>query len=306
MDRFAALEAFVQVVEAGGFSQAARPRGVAPSSLTRQVGALEKSLGTRLLHRTTHSVTTTEAGRAYYEQVVRVLDELHAADAVVAGLDATPHGILRVSAPVVFGRLHIAPLLPGFLVSCPEVSLQMSFTDAVIDLGLTDTDVAIRLGPVGSPDLIARPVAPHRRILCASPAYLAGRGLPDNPAGLAEHECLTFAYRPGPVRWRFDGPDGPTEVQVSGRLRADNSDVLREAAISGIGLILMPDWLVGADLTAGRLVEILPDHPPSLPIGAGIHAVWLPNRRGSPKVRAFVAYLTEHLGSRLSWSRNHA
>lgn len=306
MDRFAAIEAFIRVVEAGSFSQAARSRGVAPSSLTRQVDALEKGLGTRLLHRTTHAVTMTEAGRAYHESGVRLLDELQAADAAVAGLDTAPHGILRVSVPVVFGRMHVVPLLAGFLQSCPQVCLEIGFTDVVIDLGTTDTDVAIRLGAVGSADLVARRIAPHRRVLCASPAYLTARGRPDSPTALAGHECLAFAYRPGPLSWRFDGPDGPSEVQVSGRFRADSSDALREAALVGLGLILVPDWLVSADLIAGRLVEVLPGHSPRLAADAGIHAVWLTNRRGSPKVRAFVAYLADHLGHGSRWMENRA
>jgi DNA-binding transcriptional LysR family regulator len=284
MDRFAAIEAFVRVVEAGGFSQAARVRGVAPSSLTRQIGALEKSLGTRLLHCTTHAVTVTEAGRVYYEQAVRILEDLQAADGAIAGLDTTPQGILRVSAPVVFGQLHVAPLLAGFLRACPAVSLEISFTDVLVDLRVADIDVAIRLGSVGNLDLIARRLAPQRRILCASPDYLSTKGTPDSPAALAAHDCLVFAYRSGPLSWRFGGSDGPSEVQVSGPLRADNSDVLREAAVAGLGLILMPDWLVSADLAAGRLVEVLATHVPTEADGAGIHAVWLPNRRGSPKV----------------------
>ena len=299
MDRFAAIEAFVRVVEAGGFSQAARLRGVAPSSLTRQIGALEKSLGTRLLHRTTHAVTVTAAGRAYYERAIRILEELQAADASIAGLDATPQGVLRVSAPVVFGQTHIAPLLAGFLRSCPKVSLEISFTDTLVDLGVADIDVAIRLGSVGNLDLIARRLAPQRRILCASPEYLSIKGTPDGPTALAAHDCLVFAYRSGPLSWRFSGPDGAREVQVSGPLRADNSDVLRTAAVGDLGLSLMPDWLVGDDLAAGRLVEVLATYAPDEADDTGIHAVWLPNRRGSPKVQAFVAYLADYLSPRL-------
>ncbi len=261
MDRFAALEAFVRVVEAGGFSQAARARGVAPSSLTRQVDGLEQTLGTKLLRRSTRAVTPTEAGRAYYTRASRVLDELQAADAAVAGYDATPHGLLRVSVPVVFGRLYITPLLASFLKACPAVQLEVSFSDVVIDLAVADVDVAIRLGGIGSGDLIARRLAPQRRVLCASPAYLKAHGAPQVPADLLGHSCLLFAYRPGPLRWRFDGPDGLQDVEVSGPLRANNSDALREAAIAGLGLILMPDWLV-ADRpcggAAGRSPEALP------------------------------------------------
>ncbi len=295
MDRFAALEAFVRVVEAGSFSQAARARGVSPSSLTRQVDGLEQTLGTKLLRRSTRAVIPTEAGRAYYTRASRVLDELQAADAAVAGYDATPHGLLRVSVPVVFGRLHITPLLASFLSACPAVQLEVSFSDVVIDLAVADFDVAIRLGGIGSSDLIARRLAPQHRILCASPAYLKAHGAPQVPADLTGHSCLLFAYRPGPLRWRFDGPDGLQDVEVSGPLRANNSDALREAAIAGLGLILMPDWLVRTDLVEGRLVEVLKLYPPEQTDGAGIHAVWLPNRRGSPKIRAFVTHLSDHL-----------
>lgn len=297
MDRFAALEAFVRVVEAGGFSQAARARGVAPSSLTRQVDGLEQTLGTKLLRRSTRAVIPTEAGRAYYTRASRVLDELQAADAAVAGYDATPHGLLRVSVPVVFGRLYITPLLASFLKACPAVQLEVSFSDVVIDLVVADVDVAIRLGGIGSGDLIARRLAPQRRVLCASPAYLKAHGAPQVPADLTGHSCLLFAYRPGPLRWRFDGPDGLQDVEVSGPLRANNSDALREAAIAGLGLILMPDWLVRTDLAEGRLVAVLKLYPPEQTDGAGINAVWLPNRRGSPKVRAFVAHLADNFDS---------
>ena len=295
MDRFTALEAFVRVMDAGGFSQAARARGVAPSSLTRQIDGLEQTLGTKLLRRSTRAVIPTEAGAIYYTRARRVLDELQAADAAVAGYDATPHGLLRISVPVVFGRLYVTPLLTGFLKACPAVHLEVSFSDTVIDLAVADIDVAIRLGGVGSSDLIARRLAPQRRILCASPAYLIAHGEPNVPADLAGHSCLLFAYRPGPLRWRFDGPEGLQDIEVSGPLRTNNSDALREAAIASLGLILMPDWLVAADLAEGKLVEVMKLYPPNQTAGAGVHAVWLPNRRGAPKVRAFVAYLAEHM-----------
>ena len=295
MDRFAAIEAFVRVVEAGGFSQAARARGVAPSSLMRQVDGLERALGTKLLRRSTRAVIPTEAGRTYFARAARVLAELEAADAAVAGFDATPHGLLRVSVPVVFGQLHVTPLLAGFLKACPAMQLEVNFSDVVIDLAMTDTDVAVRLGGVGSSDLIARRLAPQHRVLCASPAYLDGHGTPQVPADLAGHSCLLFAYRPGPLRWRFNGPDGSQEVEVSGPLRANNSAALREAALAGLGLILMPDWLVRADIAEGRLASVMPLYPADQADGAAVHAVWLPNRRGSAKVRAFVNYLADHL-----------
>jgi DNA-binding transcriptional LysR family regulator len=302
MDRFAAMEAFVRVVEAGGFSQAARARGLATSSLTRQVDLLERMLGTKLLNRSTRRTTPTEAGQCYYDRAVGILDELEAADASIAGRDAAPQGLLRVSAPVAFSRLHVAPALPEFLSACPAIEIEMSLTDVVIDLAAEDIDLAIRIGPLGSTNVIARRLAPHRRILCASPTYLAARGAPGTPAELTTHSCLRFTYHSARRTWRFRSTGGTTEVQVDGPLRADNAEILQEAARAGLGIVLMPSWLVGEDIRVGRLVEVLPAYRASLGSDeAGIHAIWLPNRRGSPKVRALVDYLAKRFGPTPYW-----
>jgi DNA-binding transcriptional LysR family regulator len=302
MDRFAAMEAFVRVVEAGGFSQAARARGLAASSLTRQVDLLERKLGTKLLNRSTRLTTPTEAGRCYYDRAVAILEEVDAADTVVAGRDAAPQGLLRVSAPVAFSRLHVAPALPEFLAACPAIQIEMSLTDVVIDIAAEDIDVAIRIGPIGSTNVIARKLAPHRRILCASPGYIAARGDPGTPAELTRHSCLRFTYHLPRRTWRFVSTGGTTEVQIEGPLRADNAEILHEAALAGLGIVLMPSWLVGEDVRVGRLVAVLPDFRASLgPDETGIHAIWLPNRRGSPKVQALVSYLVKRFGPTPYW-----
>jgi DNA-binding transcriptional LysR family regulator len=300
MDKLQGLAAFVAVVEAGGFSPAARARGVAPSSLTRLVDALEAELGTTLLNRSTRAVAPTEAGRAYYASATRVLDELAAADAAVAGRDREPAGVLKMTAPVAFGRLHLAPLLPDFLARCPLIELDVSLSDGVVDLGAADLDVALRLGPVGDPALVARRLADDRRVLCAAPGYLDAVGRPTAPAELARHVCLSFAYAPGRQAWRLAPVHGgeAVTVEVRGPLRSDNAEVLREAALAALGIALLPDWLVGADVSAGRLEVVLPGwRAEPARAGrtepAGIHALYLPNRRGAPKVRAFVAYLAE-------------
>ena len=313
MDKLAGLHAFVAVVEAGSFSRAARARGLAPSSLTRLIDALEAELGTTLLNRSTRAITPTQAGQAYYEQAARLLEDLAAADAAVAGRDALPAGILRVGAPVAFTRLHLAPLLPEFLARCPAIELDLTLDDAIVDLAAADLDVAVRLGPVGDHRLIARRLAGHRRVLCAAPAYLEASGAPGTPADLVSRACLAFAYRPGRYRraWRLEPHNGgeAVEVECSGPLRCDNSEVLREAALAGLGITLLAEWLVGTDIAAGRLLEVLPGwraepvRPGVLPAEErAIHAVYLPNRRGSPKVRAFVNFVAERWSPRPPWA----
>ena len=304
MDLFAALSAFVAVVEDGGFAKAARREGLATSSVTRQVNALEAHLGTRLLNRSTRSVTLTHAGESYYEQASRILGDLDEANRTVSDAGGPPRGRLRVSLPVAFGRLHVAPVIPEFLRTCPDIELDLTMTDSVVNLVEERLDVAIRIGSLGSSRLIARKLAPHRRVVCASPDYLGAHGEPTAPADLARHACLTFAYAKGNQRWRFAGPSGPQEVMVKGHLRADNSEMLREAAIGGAGVILMPTWLVGSDIDAGRLCRVLADWDAS-PGRAGnaIHAVYLPDRRGSKKVRAFIDFLIARFGSPPYWDQ---
>ncbi len=303
MDRFAALKAFVTVVEEGGFAPAARRTGVATSSVTRQVDALEEDLSTQLLNRSTRSVTLTHAGETYFEHAVRILGDLESAHLEVSEGAGPPRGLLRISLPVAFARLHIAPAIPVFLRMYPGIELDLAMTDDVVDLVEERLDLAIRIGSLEASSLIARKLAPHRRLVCASPDYLGERGEPQSPAALAAHNCLTFSYMRGPRIWRFSGRSEEA-VRVGGNMRANNSEMLREAAIDGLGIILMPSWLVGADIEAGRLRAVLTDweaNPGSA--GAAIHAVYLPNRRTSRKVRVFVDFLIARFGSPPYWDR---
>lgn len=312
MDRLAGLKAFVAVVEAGGFSNAARGRGLAPSSLTRLVDALEAELGATLLQRTTRKVTPTEAGQIYYERAVGVLESLEEADAAVAGRDSAPSGLLRIAAPVAFARLHVAPLIAEFLARYPAIELDVVTDDAIADLAASDIDLAIRLGGPGDDRLVARKLAGQRRILCASPAYIAHRAAPTSPAELGAHACLTFSYQSGGRRrsWEFSAPDGEvTQVEVSGPLRCGNSEMLREAALAGLGIALLPDWLIGGDVAAGRLVALLSEWraEPALPGTSarserGVHGVYLPNRRHSPKLRALLSFVSERWGPDPPWA----
>ncbi|WP_299397698.1 LysR family transcriptional regulator [Pelagibius sp.] len=303
MDRFASMKAFVAVVEAGGFAPAARHMGLATSSVTRQVDALEARLSARLLNRSTRKVTLTDAGQGYYEKAVRLLGDLEEADLAVAGGER-PHGVLRVSAPLAFGRLHLTPVLGAYLEACPEVRLDLLFTDALTDLVALNIDVAIRLGGLEDGGLIARRLADHRRLVCASPAYLQQQGRPERPGDLADHSCLTFAYGPGRDVWRFQADAGPEAVEVAARVRANSSETLVQLALSGLGFVMMPTWLVGAEVAAGRLVPVLTGwqaNPGAM--DTGIHAVYLENRRGVPKVRSFIDFLLAEWQPQPPWER---
>lgn len=311
MDQLASMKAFVAVVEAGGFAPAARRMGLATSSVTRQVDALEAKLSARLLNRSTRRVTLTDAGQGYYQKALRLLGDLEEADRSVAGGER-PHGVLRISAPLAFGRLHLTPILSAYLEACPEVRLDLLFTDALTDLVALNIDVAIRLGGLEDGSLIARRLAGHRRLVCASPAYLQQAGRPQTPRDLADHSCLTFAYGPGRDVWRFQrdargnagGDAGPEAVELAGRVRANSSEALVQLALSGLGFVMLPTWLVGAEVAAGRLVPVLTAwqaNPGAM--DTGIHAVYLENRRGVPKVRSFIDLLLARWQPQPPWER---
>ncbi|MEM1149735.1 MAG: LysR substrate-binding domain-containing protein [Pseudomonadota bacterium] len=305
MDRFATMLAFVAVAESGGFAPAARRMGMATSSLTRQVNALEEHLGALLVNRSTRSITLTEAGVRYLEDARRILGELEEADQGVSEAQGQPSGVLRISLPVAFARLHVAPALPQFLKSYPNVELDLFATDSIVNLVEDRIDIALRLGGLESSSLIARKLAPHRRVVCASPAYLEAHGNPSRPSELERHNCLTFDYETGGATWHFRSDAGSQSVRARGSLKASGSEILHQAALGGVGVILMPTWLVGPDVSAGRLVELLPgwEANPTNQEGA-ISAVYLPNRRGAKKVRAFVDHMAAAFGSPPYWECN--
>lgn len=302
MDYFAALRAFRAVVEEDGFAPAARRMGFATSSLTRQVNSLEENLGTQLLNRSTRGVTLTDVGASYYNQTILVLDALEDATRSVIEADGAPRGLLRVSMPVVFGSLHIAPAMGVFTRRCPEVQFDFQLSDGFVNLVEDRIDIAIRIGRLETSSLIARKLAPNRRLICGSLDYLCERGVPQHPNDLKNHNCLCFAFSDGDRTWQVEKGGERLSLKVKGSVVANNSEMLRQTAINSGGLIMMPSWLVGEDLKAGRLTRVLSDWT----VGHGdtdtaIHAVYLPNRRGSKKVTAFVDHLKKHFGSPPHW-----
>lgn len=301
MDQFSAMRAFVRVVETGSFSEASRQLGVAVSSVTRQVNALETQLHTQLLNRSTRSVTPTSQGHRYYEKVVRILQDVESANLSVTEQDEVPRGLLRVSLPVAFGRLHIAPLLGDFLTQYSEMQLDLTFSDGLANPVAEDLDLVIRIGNLerSGAHWIVRKLAAHTRKVCGTPAYFQQYGIPEHPDDLANHPCLRFSYTVGYDIWRFKRGNEICEVKVNGPLVSNNSEVLRQVCLDGAGLILMPTWLIGEDIRLGRLQTVLNDFQfyPHLDLDTGIYALYLPNRRDSLRVQTFVDFLTHRLSS---------
>ncbi|WP_437683361.1 LysR family transcriptional regulator [Sorangium sp. So ce131] len=292
MDLLHAMQVFRRVVELRSFSAAARDRGLSSAAVSKQVAALEERLRTRLLNRTTRSVSLTSAGAAYYERCVRLLDELEETEQSLSGAEAAATGTLRVNAPTGFGVMHIAPLLPDFLRRFPEIELELSFTDRFVDVVKEGVDVVIRITSAlpDSATLTAQRLARARHVVCASPAYLRRRGVPKTLEDLAGHDCIVYAVARPRGEWQFVGPDGARTVKVSGRLVTNNSLAIREALLGGTGLALLPSFYVEPDLQSGKLRAVLASYEPR---ALFVYAVHQRSRYLSPKVRALVDFLRE-------------
>jgi DNA-binding transcriptional LysR family regulator len=299
MDRMAALEAFVKVSETQSFTEAAERLGQSKSAISRHISALEAELGARLFHRSTRTLALTEAGQSYYERMVRILSDVEEANRAVTQLQAAPRGRLRINAPMSFGFLHLAGVLPDFLERFPEVTIDLVMNDRFVDLVDEGFDVAVRIGGMVDSTLIAKRLGPIRRVICASPAYLQRRGTPRTPDDLRQHDCLLNSNVQASHEWSFSKPEGGMwSVDVRGPVTANNGDALRVAALKGLGLTLLPTFIVGADLQAGNLVTVLDEYVMQR---LSMHAVYPTARHLSPKVRAFVDFLAERFGSRQYW-----
>ena len=299
MDQLSAMQAFVKVVETGGFSGASRQLGVAVSSVTRQVNALENRLHTQLLNRSTRSITLTPQGRKYYDKVVQILQDVEAANLSVAEQDEIPRGLVRVSLPVAFGRLHVAPMIRDFFGQYPEMQLDLKLSDTLSNPVEEELDVVIRLGNLdrSGATWIVRKLGSYQRKVCGSPSYFQEHGRPNHPDDLAHHNCLRFSYSTGYEIWRFRRDKEVCEVKVNGSLVANNAEVLRQVCLDGAGIILMPTWLIGDDIRASRLQTILNDFQfyPQADMDMGIYALYLPNRRYSLRVQTFIDFLAQRL-----------
>lgn len=304
MDKLLALNTLLEVADAGGFSKAAQRLGVATSSVTRLMDALETSLGTALLTRTPRKVSLTDAGIAYVEQVGKVLDDLAEADESVFDSGASPVGALRIAVPSAFSRLRLAPHLAAFLAEHPRVFLDVVVADHYADLALDRIDIAIRIGlPDRDANLVVRKLADNPRYVVASHDYLERSGTPPTPQALDSHECLRVAYGGGYRTrqvWSFRRDGAEERVEVRGHLLSNSIDILLEAVIAGRGIALLPEWLVAAEIRAGRLMRLFEQFEATPHNGdAVVYAAYLPNRRHSSKVRAFLQFLEARLQSAL-------
>jgi DNA-binding transcriptional LysR family regulator len=292
MDRLTEMEAFVQVVDHCGFTDAARKMGLSKSAVSKHVSALEARLGVRLLNRTTRRVGPTELGLAYYDRARSVLEAAGEADSMVTAMQATPRGALKVSAPISFGISQVTPAVARFLGAYPEVEISMVLEDRFVELIAEGYDVAIRIGALADSSLMARKLADARGVLTASPAYLARMGQPRSIDDLNHHELLHYSILSSGNAWRLRGPSGEErQVRVGGRLTVNNGEALMRAAEAGLGIALVPTFMLGDALETGRLVEVLADRPPDI---LGVHAIYPPGRFPQPKLRALVDFLADH------------
>jgi DNA-binding transcriptional LysR family regulator len=258
------MRAFVAVVDAGGFAAAARELGSSRSVLNKQVIKLEDRLGSQLLRRSTRQVSPTEAGRVFYDRCRQILAEVDEAVGALGDARDTPSGNLRINAPMSFGRMHLAPLIVEFMASYPDVFIELVLNDRFVDPIEEGFDLTVRVaGEQVFTSLIARPIAPARRVLCASPRFLEQHGTPRSPADLKRLPCLRYGYQATGTVWRMTGPEGELSVPIHCRMWSNNGEVLRDAAIGHQGIAKLPTFIVGAAMQAGQLVSVLPDYEPT-------------------------------------------
>lgn len=298
MDTLISMKVFARVVEASSFAGAAKRLDMTSAMVTRHVANLEAKLGARLLNRNTRGLSLTEPGSAYYERCAQILEQIDEAENVATQATAKPTGVLRMSAPVSFGVHHLTPVLPEFLAAHPEIRLDVELNDRLVDLVGDGFDLAIRIGRQIQPSLIARRIAPAKMIICASPAYLARHGEPRTAQELERHNCLTYSYLAREEEWRFPHDGSDVFVRVDGSIRANNGDMLCVAAAAGVGIVMLPTFIAGEHVRAGRLQRILTDY--ALP-ELGVFAVYPSRRHLSLKVRTFIDFLVSRWGDRPAW-----
>ncbi|PTE10961.1 LysR family transcriptional regulator [Mesorhizobium helmanticense] len=295
MDRLQSMAIFVRAVERGSFSAAAEDFRLTGTMVGMHVRSLEERLGARLLNRTTRRQSLTDVGKLYYERCKQILGDVADAESSAARLQSVPRGRLRVMTPVSFGVHALAPACADYLSSNPEVAIDLVLSDRPIDMVEEGFEIMVRIGDLADSTMIARPLLPYRSIVCAAPAYLDRRGVPQRPDDLSGHVCMGFAHPVASREWRLQGPQGEISVPVSLALTVNNGEALRMAALSGLGIIMQPEILLDDDVRAGRLIPLLPDF---LPLPKPMHVLTLPDRHPPPKIRSFVDFVVSRYGRR--------
>lgn len=291
MERSGEMEVFARVVQDGGFSAAARNLDITPSAVSKLIARLETRLGTRLLMRTTRALTLTEEGEAYHHAALRILQELNDADQEAAG--GAVRGRLRINTTIPFGTMFVAPALPDFIARNPDLIVDLSFTDGIVDLVAEKTDVAIRMGNLPDSGLIARKLGQSRRVVCAAPDYLARRGSPENPSDLEQHDCLTFNFRRTRPSWPFRCEGREIAQPVKGRIVVNNGETMKQMVLAGAGIARVGLFHVAEEIAAGQLIPLLEDqNPGDLEL---VHAVYVGGGPLPHRVRAFIDHMVATL-----------
>jgi DNA-binding transcriptional LysR family regulator len=304
MDRLTAMEMFARVVAEKSFSNAARQLGVSKSVVSKAIAELEDRLGAQLLNRTTRQMSLTEVGQAYHIRCLEILDQVDEVEQLVTEQAHAPKGLLRIAGPVTFSIVHLGQPISGFLAENPELGVELSLNDRVVDIVEEGFDLAIRISRrLRDSNLIAVKLSTARSVTSVSPEYLEKFGMPQHPRDLLKHSCLRYSNLGPAQEWTFQDPEtkAPIQVGVSGRVITNNGEVLRSAAVSGQGIIYGPSFIVADDICSGRLVPILKEYagPPF-----GIYAVYPPNRHVSAKVRALIDYLKGYWGDTPAWEKS--
>jgi DNA-binding transcriptional LysR family regulator len=300
----AEIQTFLDVVKNGSFSAVARQRNVAVSSITRQIDVLETSLGERLLHRSSRKLLLTDAGHLFFPRATAISSEMEEARLTLQDAQSEPRGELTITAPTAFGRRHAMPALRSFLQRYPGIELDLHLGDAWVDLTATRFDVAIRMGVLPDSDLIATPLAPMRRLVCASPAYLAVHGRPQIPEDLLQHSCLTMSSFNPAGCWSFPDVNKGRPLAVRGRLRTDDSEALLDAATGGLGIVHLASWLVSDSIVSGQLECLFsPATTTATWTGPSIHAVWLAGRSRARVGQLLIAHLRQAFGAPAYWDK---
>lgn len=287
MDRLTQMATFVKAVELGSFSAAAEELNLSPQLVGKQVKMLEQHLGVSLLNRTTRRQSFTDFGRAFYSRAKLILADMQAAESLAAMTRGVPSGRLRINAPVTFGMHTLSARLLEYMVKYPQVSVDLTLSNDLVDLVDEGYDVVFRIGELPSSGLKAVPLEPYRLVLCAAPSYLARRPPITSPWDLQQHECLGFAYSDGRTHWSFDGPEGRVDVPITSRLTINQGDPLLAGAVAGLGVVLQPLELVQDALRIGTLVSLLAEY--SVPTSP-MHVLYAPDQRMTPKLRSFLDF----------------
>lgn len=297
LDRLASYALFARVVQLQSFTAAARQSGIAKSAVSTRIRELEDRLGVELLRRTTRKLALTEEGLRFYEHCARVLESAQAADGALAGAGDALRGTIRVSAPVTFAQMHLASALAEFLAAHRDLHVELTTDDRMVDVVADGFDLIVRIGRLEEGSFVARKLAADRLVVCGAPSYLDRRGRPSSPEELVHHDCLHYALVPMRGEWRFRGRRGAVDVPVSGSLTASNGTVLREAAVAGLGLAVLPSFMVANELARGSLELVLEGHRRA---ELGVFAV-TSSRRLPARTRALVEFLARRF-ARPPWA----